>query len=232
MPTAKFNLFSITQMINKGWKLEGNSELITIRKGNFVICFDVKISTPKGVLYGTKLIRRQEFCGVVESSKTKLSYQEAHAKLGHISINETKRISKSFGWRLTGDEEKCEACAIGKAQQKGVTKSSSHQSASKNGERMFLDLSSVKNTEFPEVDRVPKPYWCIIVDERTQMKFSSFYSTKNEMVEPTCEFFNMLKNENKIVKYLRCDNGGENLLLKKRLNSVDWKLNVELEFTS
>jgi len=231
MSSAKFNLFSITQMLNKGWKLDGDEDSIKIKKDNFTICFDIKIPTPKGMLYGMKLIRRPEFCGIIESTAPKMTYLEAHSKLGHVSVNETKRISKSLGWTITNEDQRCQDCAMGKAQQKGVVKKSTHQIATKNGERMFLDLSSVKNTEFPEMDVVPKPYWRIIVDERTQMKFSDFYSTKNEMVEPTCEFFNKLKNEDMPVKYLRCDNGGENLLLKKRLNSADWKLNVELEFT-
>ena len=70
---------------------------------------------------------------------------------------------------------------------------------------MFLDISSVKNTEFPEVEVTPKPYWRIIVDERAQMKFSDFFTTKNGMVEPKCELFNIWRDNNKPVKYLRCD---------------------------
>jgi hypothetical protein len=33
------------------------------------------------------------------------------------------------------------------------------------------------------------------------------------------------------VKYIRCDNAGENQSLKKRVNSADWKLNIQFEFT-
>ena len=124
-----------------------------------------------------------------------MTFLEAHMKLGHPSIQETKK-NQSLGWELTNIETKCEACAIGKAKQKGVTKQSNHQVAKRNGERIFLDLTSLKNTEFPDIEDVPKPYWRIIVDERTQMKFSEFYATKKQMVEPTCEFINYLKNQN------------------------------------
>ena len=191
MPTAKFNLFSVTQMFKKGWKMEGDEESIRLTKGEMTINFDIKIPTPKGFLYGLYITRRQEICGIATSSNRTMPLMEAHSKLGHISISETKRISKQLGWRIDDEYERCEACAIGKAQQKGVTKRSNHVIATKNGERVFLDISSVKNTEFPEVEVTPKPYWRIIVDERTQMKFSDFFTTKNGMVEPTCKLFNI-----------------------------------------
>ena len=34
------------------------------------------------------------------------------------------------------------------------------------------------------------------------------------------------------VKTVRCDNGGENLKLEKRCNGVEWKLNVNFEYTA
>jgi hypothetical protein len=50
------------------------------------------------------------------------------------------------------------------------------------------------------------------------------------MVELSCELFSKWKNEHP-VKYIRCDNAGENKTLQKRANGVDWKLNIEFEFT-
>jgi hypothetical protein len=37
--------------------------------------------------------------------------------------------------------------------------------------------------------KVSKPHWCIKVDERTQLKFSSFHENKDGMVEESCEMF-------------------------------------------
>jgi hypothetical protein len=144
-------------MTNKGWKLDGDEESIRLKKGKLTICFDIKILTPKGVVDAMKLLLQKEFCGVTEISGPKMSYLEAHAKLGHVSTAETKRIGKLLGWVLTGEEERCKACAIGKAQHKGVVKKSTYHPASKIGKRMFLDISSVKNTDFPEIDSIPKP---------------------------------------------------------------------------
>jgi Reverse transcriptase (RNA-dependent DNA polymerase) len=58
--------------------------------------------------------------------------------------------------------------------------------------RIHLDISSVRNHDYE--DSTSKPYWQIIVDERTQMKFSDFFASKNGMVEPTCQLVQNLRN--------------------------------------
>ena len=63
------------------------------------------------------------------------------------------------------------------------------------------------------------------------IKFSSFHAHKDDMVEPSCELFHKWKQGGNTVKYIRCDNAGENRTLMKRANSPDWKLNIEFEFT-
>jgi hypothetical protein len=73
-----------------------------------------------------------------------------------------------------------------------------------------------------------KPYWQIMVDERTQMKFSDFFVTKRGMVEPTCKLICTLKEAGNNINIIRCDDGGENKGLEQRINSSDWKLNVNL----
>jgi hypothetical protein len=76
-----------------------------------------------------------------------------------------------------------------------------------------------------------KRYWRILVGEASQFKISDFFETKNAKIEPTCENLFNLKEENKTVKYIQCDNGGENQGLKNRLHSVNWKLPIKFEFT-
>jgi hypothetical protein len=51
LPEAKYNLFSITKLQNEGWTLGGNAGAIWLTKGDVEIKFDIKIPTPKGVLY-------------------------------------------------------------------------------------------------------------------------------------------------------------------------------------
>jgi len=105
----------------------------------------------------------------------------------------------------------CEACAAAKAKQKNVPKESPHVPAKANNERIYLDIATIKA---PSNVNVTKPNWCIMVDERTQLKFSDFFPTKNGMVEPTCAKLMKWKQAGMPVQYIRLDNAGENKLLK------------------
>ena len=66
-----------------------------------------------------------------------------------------------------------------------------------------------------------KPNWRILVDERTQTKFSAFYETKSDMVEPTCEKFYKWKESGMPVQVVHMDGAGENMKLKERTESAD-----------
>ena len=52
------------------------------------------------------------------------------------------------------------------------------------------------------------------------------------MVKPTRELFNKWERDGMAVKTMRCDNGGENILLHQRMKSADWKLNTEVQYTA
>eukprot|EP00957_Ditylum_brightwellii_P038657 2922379-Ditylum_brightwellii.AAC.1 len=125
----------------------------------------------------------------------------------------------------------CESCAVGKAKQKNVPKVSEHIKSDKPGERIFLDISTIKGEkDGPKVN--VKNQWRIMVDECTSLKFSDFFKTKNGMVEPTLEQFNRWSKKGIMVQYLRCDNAGENKTLEKRSQSSDWKMNIQFEYTA
>jgi hypothetical protein len=101
----------------------------------------------------------------------------------------------------------------------------------KEGEnRIFLDVATVKRTK--EQPKASKSNWRVMVDGRIGLKFSEFHETKNGMVEPTCEQFQKWKSKGCKVNYLRMDNAGENVLLKQRCESKDWKVDVDCEFAA
>jgi hypothetical protein len=76
-----------------------------------------------------------------------------------------------------------------------------------------------------------KPNWQIIVDEQTQLKCSNFFETKNGMVEPTCEQFQLWKDAGKEVYYIHMDNAGKNKALQQQCESAHWKFNIKFEYT-
>ena len=127
----------------------------------------------------------------------------------------------------------CTACSEAKAKQKSVPKKSKHKEATTPNGRIYLDISTIKKPKhMKQVKHVYQPHWGILMDETTQLKFTEFFDTKSGMVEPTCELFQLWKQNGKEVKVVRCDNAGENLKLDNRLKSADWKLNVKFEYTA
>ena len=54
-------------------------------------------------------------------------------------------------------------------------------------------------------------FWILIVDEATDMKWSYFVKLKSELKRKVIDLIKELKSkDNKFVKYIRCDNAGEN----------------------
>jgi hypothetical protein len=85
--------------------------------------------------------------------------------------------------------------------------------------RIHLGISSVRNHDYE--DSMSKPYWQIIVNKRTQMTFSDFFTSKNGMVEPTCQLVQNLRNTGKDIRIIRCNNGGENKALENRVKKSE-----------
>ena len=60
-----------------------------------------------------------------------------------------------------------------------------------------------------------------MVDEKSTLKFSNFFGTKNAMIEPTCQLLNKRNEAGRLIKFIQLDNAGENLKLKGKTESKD-----------
>ena len=90
-----------------------------------------------------------------------------------------------------------------------TSKNSGHETFKVNAERIFIDTSSVKEKDYgPPVQ--PKQHWSIMVDERTNLKFTKLFTTNNGIIEPTLEQIEKRKNNGLVVKHIQLDNSGEN----------------------
>ena len=84
---------------------------------------------------------------------------------------------------------------------------------------MFLDVSPIKKPLLvTTLQALTKPNWRFIVNHYSKLVTGYFFENKDDMVKPTCELFHLWKQVGKAVKVLRCDNGGENIALKQRMN--------------
>ena len=91
--------------------MHGNADALILISpdGACKLQFDIKITTPNGVLYAIYMKRTHaEHANVVANTNkpeknTKMSVLQAHEKLGHINACATVQIADSLGWTLTGN---------------------------------------------------------------------------------------------------------------------------------
>ena len=132
-PQAKFNLFSLSAMLNKGWLLEGNKDELILRNSSDprkILKFNVKVKTANGVLFcvGIQPIEVKEMAGLSAENELKsekwtkiTNIQRWHEELVHMGEQTCRLIAKHANVELTRKAmETCEACAVAKARQKNL----------------------------------------------------------------------------------------------------------------
>ena len=170
----------------------GDQDSIELIRGPYTFWFDIKVPTSKGVLYCMCLKRIPHETEVsalkIDAQPHKLrkvSVNYYHAQLGHINDRDTKEIAKILQQPLqSGKFTKCEPCARAKAAKKPlkvvhVIHEPKHPWDGKS--RMFLDLSTLKRRTKRRLFKktgIHKPHWRLMVDERTQLKFSNFMNRR------------------------------------------------------
>ena len=108
IPESHNNLISLTKLIEEGHKVAGNKkDSLSVKKGGRVIKFDIRVKTPKGVLW-CAYIQRPESEGEVAAGMSddrgdnqpnesvqeltlaiKMNIEQAHAILGHSREGKT-----------------------------------------------------------------------------------------------------------------------------------------------
>jgi len=90
------------QPCKKGWKLSGDDDAIVLTMNDKTITFDIKIPTPKGLLYAMYMKRLvSEVAGAGADCGAKLSIREIHDKLGHVNEDMARKTANAIGWNLT-----------------------------------------------------------------------------------------------------------------------------------
>jgi transposase InsO family protein len=145
---------------------------------------------------------------MVVDERKKMTIKQAHSVLGHVNRHQTIETAKKNGWiiRDLAETFSCEGCQISKAKRLIINKESRHKSTIA-GERQMIDISYAQQ---PNGSKTGK-YWLLVVDEATSMKWSFFLTNKNVQAEILLDFIKDIQAKHKKnVKYIRCDNAGEN----------------------
>jgi hypothetical protein len=76
-----------------------------------------------------------------------------------------------------------------------------------------------------------KKFWLLVLDDCADKAWSFFLKNKDDKVEELIAHFKKLKSKyGKVVKYIRCDNAGEKILLEKWCKKEG--LRIQFEYTS
>jgi hypothetical protein len=213
VPDLWVNLFSLTQAIQNGAMIGNKGKILSVKKGDRSIFFDRVFNTKSGFVAGVEIgPLKQDQAHVTMVKGYKLRLDDLHKKLGHIGESSTRKTAKFYGWNVTGPMLKCSDCGIGKAKQKSVPKMTQENSKSTiAGERLFIDISSINSVSFGG-----SKFWLLILDDATDFTWSFFLKKKSETSLKVIELIKELKaKNNKVVKYIRLDNSGENKDLEK-----------------
>lgn len=109
------------------------------------------------------------------NSTSKIDINLYHNMLGHVGNHLLQKTALRFGINLTGSKSNCFDCAEAKSKQKYLRKLCKNPNSSI-GEQLFMDISSVKGQIYGN-----KRYWNLLVDENSDMMWSTFLSKKSDL---------------------------------------------------
>jgi len=93
------------------------------------------------------------------------------------------------------------------------------------GEHLCIDISYVSESSY-----AGSKFWLLIMDDCTGMLWSKFLKNKSDTAEKVIKLIKEFKSQSLKVKYIRCDNAGENQSLKQQCDQEG--LGVNFEFTA
>ena len=117
-------MFSITSEMKKGFNISSKDMVVSISKGDFKFSFNkVREMMSSGFLMGVEIVPRlnkQSMMlneGQVIIKERTMDINVAHRIFGHPSEATTKSTAKQYGWKLTGNLDRCDECVLAKIHQ-------------------------------------------------------------------------------------------------------------------
>ena len=231
IPDLWVTLFSLTKVMNSGFEVIGKDDCFTIRKGDFKMVFDQKLSTKKGYLLGAryKILSPPAHAAAaftMEPGST-MPIKVFHERLGHASEDVTKATAENLGIKLIGKLEVCEDCALAKSRRTPVSKEATNKEEVPGG-RLSIDITSIRQESYGGAK-----FWCMVQDEATKMKWSFFLKNKSDMGSVLVPFLIQLKKQHDVdVKFIRLDNAGENKSFRAECKKCPDLSHIFFEFTA
>ena len=205
VPSFVKNVISLTKLTDEGVKVTMEKSTLTLqnRKGGTLA---IPKKPPETMFYfnGWRAMTEEEDQAMAVTGATStMDINEAHRKLAHVSEGTLRKTMARFKVKLTGKLEPCFGCMQAKAKAKAVPKSTLTK-ADKPGERMFLDTTG----PFPPSAGGSR-YDIKMVDDYSGKTFGAKVARKTQLPASVKNHVVLLKGKGKQVKFIRCDNAGE-----------------------
>jgi hypothetical protein len=144
-----------------------------------------------------------------------------HKLFGHCAQEILNQTIKMYGLKSSCGFDTCEQCTITKARQKNVSKNWLG-SSNLPGERLYVDISSIKGRSLGEAK-----FWALIVDDYTDYCWSFVMKNNSDIKARIKTLLTDFKIANRIVKFIRCDDAGENMTMKNIQRSNHLALSLD-----
>jgi GAG-pre-integrase domain len=145
------NLFSLNRALKNGFTISNKELSMCLSKGQVSVIFDRVLRTTYGFVSGVKL---SVFSPPVIYNSTTMICQDKrvnvnkfHERMGHCGTEKLQKTSNILGFKLIGNIEVCQVCALAKARQKNFNKEWKGGSQVP-GERIYFDISFVRDLSF------------------------------------------------------------------------------------
>ena len=191
-------LFSFTTALMHDWEMYGTKKkngdigIKLMHKHFEPIVFDRVLSFDDTVLVAVKIKTLPSTVDEEEAHTATLEGQISkkmlHQVTGHAGQQLMVDTAKYSGVQVTGAVMKCLSCSLEKIRQKNIPKKNKN-TATKPGERMYLDISSMKDESFCR-----RKHWAMFVDEVTKCKHSFFLKQKSDQIKMISSWLKGLKD--------------------------------------
>jgi hypothetical protein len=214
VPSFWANLFSITKATSKPHcKIICEDNLITVNTNQQQLHFTQALPHGDGKIMATEFYTNTDCANLVMSKTT---YNDLHDILGHPNKQSVISTAKYYGIQLNDSKnfEQCVDYRMSKIRVKNFGHNKEHQ-ATRKGERIFIDISSVPHKSFGGAK-----FWFLIQADYTSHIWSYFLSSKSEVSKVLHNWIKLFQKQHcTTMKYIRCDNAGENQKLQQDIES-------------
>ena len=233
VPGLDMPLFGILKALSQGWRIANKGVHLRLMKKGVAVEFDRVTHTATGQLVGVSLLPRStssthEYAMPAQEEKsTKIwNINRFHQVFNHSHEEALRKTAKAYEWKVTGKLEPCSDCARANAKQKNVPKISDTK-ATEIAERVYIDTTSVQHKSLGGAKHLLG-----VVDDKSDFTWVKPLKRKKDQVHVMLSFLRKMKTRGKPVKYIRCDNAGENRDLRNKCKESHDLNDITFEFTA